>query len=200
MDKAHQLKPRAFLELPAPQFHRLAMTATNTVTTGTKLFVALSAMSTANADPVLQFTALFDALRPNDAADHALANARFTRLCEAIESDDGMRIAFRVRLLALLTGRRQVSFFADSGILPNSGFFSELWRRIVQRVLPAITDTSYLKDCVNLIFHQRDDYAWLAGITNELKMRFWQALRMSEMRDEPALLDSLSQKLNPKFD
>ncbi len=160
------------------------------------LTVALNAMSDANADPVQQFTALIDALRPDDAEDHALANARFSQLCEAIEADDAKRIALRGQLLALFAERHQVSFFSDSGILPNSGFFSELWRRIVQRVLPAFTDPSYMKDCINLIFHQRDDYVWLAAIPGEIKMRFWQALRMSEVREEKVLLDSLSQMLD----
>ena len=172
------------------------MLPNKTSTTSTKIFVALSAMSDANADPVQQFIALIDALRPNDADNHTLANARFTALCEAIESDNAMRAALRARLLALLSEKRQVSFFADSGILPNTGFFTELWRRIVQRVLPAISDTSYLKDCVNLVFHRRDDHEWLGAIDKDIKLRFWHALRMPEMRDEPVLLDSLSQMLD----
>ena len=112
-----------------------------------ELAAALAAMSDPNADAVQQFTALIDALRPDDADDHMIANARFSALCDAVETENAMRVALRGRLLALLEGRRQVSFFADSGILPNSGFFSELWRRMVKRVLPAITDRSYLKDC-----------------------------------------------------
>ncbi len=160
------------------------------------LTAALNGMADTTADPVQQFTALIDALRPDDAEDHALANALFSQLCEAIEASDAKRIALRGRLLALFAERHQVSFFSDSGILPNSGFFSELWRRIVQRVLPAFSDPSYLKDCINLIFHQRDDYLWLAAIPGEIKMRFWQALRMSEVREEKVLLDSISQMLD----
>ena len=172
------------------------MTENRAATSSTKLSRSLNDMVDANADPVEQFIALIDALRPRDAGDHALANARFTQLCEAIESDDTRRIALRTRLIALFAGRRQASFFADSGILPNTGFFSELWRRIVQRVLPAITDKAYLKDCVSLIFHCRDDYEWLGSISLELKLRFWQSLRMDEVREEQTLLESFSQMLD----
>ena len=112
------------------------MTENRAATSSTKLSHALNDMVDANADPVEQFINLNNALRPRDAGDHTLANARFTQLCEAIESDDTRRIALRARLIALFAGRRQASFFADSGILPNTGFFSELWRRIVLRVLP----------------------------------------------------------------
>ena len=172
------------------------MTENRAATSSTKLSRSLNDMVDANADPVEQFIALIDALRPRDAGDHALANARFTQLCEAMESDDTRRIALRTRLIALFAGRRQASFFADSGILPNTGFFSELWRRIVQRVLPAITDKAYLKDCVSLIFHRRDDYEWLGSISLELKLRFWQSLRMDEVREEQTLLESFSQMLD----
>ena len=153
-------------------------------------------MSDENADPLARFTGLIDVLRPANAGNYPVASARFTTLCELIETDDGMRAALCGSLLALFSTRKQVSFFADSGILPNSGFFSELWRRIVQRVFPAITEPTYLKDCVNLIFHRRDDHVWLDGIPNELKLRFWHSLRMSDLRDEKALLESISQMLD----
>ena len=153
-------------------------------------------MSDENADPLAQFIGLIDTLRPADAKNILLASARFTTLCELIDADDGARVALRGRLVALFAGRKQVSFFADSGILPNTGFFSELWRRIVQRVFPAITDPAYLKDCVNLIFHRRDDHVWLDGVPAECKLRFWHALGMTELRDEKALLESFSQMLD----
>ena len=161
---------------------------------------SLRAMSNATSDeptdPLPQLTALVDTLRPKDAENYLLAAARFTALCEMIEADDNLRAALRSHLLGLFAGRKQVSFFADSGILPNTGFFSELWRRIVQRVFPAIIDSSYLKDCVNRIFHRRDDHLWIDGISTELKLRFWTSLRMSEASDENALLESLAQMLD----
>ena len=162
------------------------------------LITALGTMSDETADPLEQFIGLIDALRPANANNAVLATARFTMLCELIEADERLRVAFRRRLLALFPGRKQVSFFADSGILPNTGFFSELWRRIVQRVFPAITDTSYLKDCVNLIFHRRDDYLWLESVPTELKLRFWQSLGLAvaDSGDESSMMESLSQMLD----
>ena len=172
------------------------MTSNYTLATRAEITVVLRAISDADHDPVMQLLGLIDAVRPDDADDHELVNARFSALCEAVESDETLRGDFRHRLIALLDGRRLVSFFADSGILPNSGFFSELWRRIVQRVLPAIIDTVYLKDCINLIFHRRDDHLWLSAISAELKARFWQALRLSDLRDEQVFLETYSQMLD----
>jgi site-specific recombinase len=160
-----------------------------------QLLAALKGLA-AEGDVLSQLIALVAALRPDRAHNALLAAARFTALCEAIENDQALQLTVRARLLQLFSGRRQVSFFADSGILPNSGFFSELWRRFVQRIFPAITDTAYLRDCINRIFHRRDDYVWLQSVPTALKLRFWQALRMTETREDPALLESLAQMLD----
>ncbi len=152
-----------------------------------------------DVDALAPLVALVDTLRPANAANYLLATARLTALCELLENDETASAALRKCLLGLISGRKQVSFFADSGILPNTGFFSELWRRVVQRVLPAIIDRSYLKDCVNLIFHRRDDHIWLEGIPDEIKQRFWSALHMPEVRDggdDGVLLESIAQMLD----
>ena len=155
--------------------------------------------------PPAQLIALVDVLRPDstaDAEDIAIATKRFIAMCEAIETDESLRRSLRHRLLQLFDGKKQVSFFADSGILPNSGFFSELWRRMVQRIFPAIKDPASLKDSINLIFHRRDDCEWLDLIPIDLKLRFWHGLRIKEttdpdrQSDEKMLFDSLSQMLD----
>lgn len=157
---------------------------------------ALNRMAIPSLNVVAQFRDLVAALRPDSAHRQSVADARFTRLCEAIEDDPVLCALLRARFVALLAGRRQVSFFADSGILPGSGFFSDLWRRLVQRVLPAISDEAYLKDCVNQIFHERDDYVWLAGIPRTLKMRFWKSLGMDSLAGEAAVRELLTQLLD----
>jgi site-specific recombinase len=161
----------------------------------TKLLATLKQLSP-DGDALPQLIALVDALRPDDADNTLMTVARFTTLCEAVEHDPALQHTLRSCFLKLFAGRKQVSFFADSGILPNTGFFSELWRRMVQRVFPAITDTSYLRDCVNHIFHRRDDYVWLDTLPTELKLRFWQSLKMTEARNDPALVESLMQMLD----
>ncbi|MBL8525124.1 MAG: site-specific recombinase [Betaproteobacteria bacterium] len=160
-----------------------------------RLIAALKNLSP-DGDALMQLIALVDTVRPENADNTLLAHARFTTLCETVETDATVRHNLRTCLLGLFAGRKQVSFFADSGILPNSGFFSELWRRMVQRVFPAITDPNYLRDGINLIFHRRDDHVWLDGLPTDVKLRFWQALQMTEVRNDPALLESLAQMLD----
>jgi site-specific recombinase len=165
-----------------------------------------------NGDATQQLITVVDAvsaLRPPTTSDLSLTDeaadvliARFSTLCETIENNETLRHQLRDRLLQLFAGQKQVSFFADSGILPNSGFFSELWRRVVQRGFPAIKDAASLKDGINSIFHQRDDWLWLAAIPIELKLRFWHALQIDNKDNIDALeiqqtiVDSISQMLD----
>jgi site-specific recombinase len=158
-----------------------------------------------DGDSTAQLRALIDALRPQNVADENLVeemSGRFTALCETIEKNARSRDQLRVIILQLFADSKQVSFFADSGILPNSGFFSELRRRVVQRVFPAIKDSASLKDRVNTIFHRRDDWRWLAAIPMNLKLRFWQALEIGRDTNSDSdatnqtILDAISQMLN----
>lgn len=159
----------------------------------------------ADGDASAQLITFINELRPRNTADVHLADvitARVSALCDAIENDETLRQHLRDRIFQLFAGHKQVSFFADSGILPNSGFFSELWRRVVQRFLPAIKDAASLKDCINSIFHQRDDWVWLAAIPVELKLRFWHALHVDDHGNadtdniQQTVFDSISQMLN----
>ncbi|MBL8519792.1 MAG: site-specific recombinase [Betaproteobacteria bacterium] len=159
------------------------------------LFATLKSLGT-GGDPLEDLVRLVAALRPDRASNALLARARFAALTAAIESDAFARESLRACLLALLEGRKQVSFFADSGILPNSGFFSELWRRIVQRFFPALSDASYLRDAVNLIFHRRDDHLWLEALEPDDKLRLWRALDFDAAREHPAVLHTLNQMLD----
>ncbi len=121
-------------------------------------------------------TALVDRLRPNYPANRLMADACVNQLCHALEQDAALRDAVRAHVLALLRDTRLTSFFCDSGILPNTGFFTELWRRLVQRVLPPVSDPGYLKDCVRQVFHGHGDHVWLSALDDELKHRLLQAL------------------------
>lgn len=156
-------------------------------------------------DSAAWLSAVIDALRPGSVADPDLVeimSTRFGALCETVENNRALRQQLREKILQLFADSKQVSFFADSGILPNSGFFSELWRRVVQQIFPAIKDSASLKDRINIIFHRRDDWRWLAAVPMEMKIRFWQALEIDSQNNsdrestKQTILDAISQMLN----
>lgn len=122
------------------------------------------------------FVALVDAIRPRDPHSTEAAAAVFTSLRDIAERNEKYRATLRRCLQQLLRGTQQVSLYTDAGILPNSGFFSELWRRAMSRILPTVPDATRLKDCFDAVFHHRDDAIWLAAGPLEDKLALWDAV------------------------
>lgn len=122
-------------------------------------------------DPLQLARELVDCLRPTHRHDDHLA--RYRSLLEQLDQDPALQQLFRHRLLSLFASRQLVTFFTDSGILPDSGFFSEWWRILGQRLLPELADPRRLKDCLQLIYRKPTDWAWLENVPEDLSSRFW---------------------------
>lgn len=122
------------------------------------------------------FIALVDAIRPHDPQNPEMAAAVFATLHDAATSSEKHRATLRRHVQQLFRGTQQVSLYTDAGILPNSGFFSELWRRGMSRLLPTVPDAARLKDCFDAMFHDRDDHVWLAAGPLEDKLALWDAV------------------------
>ena len=133
--------------------------------------------------PASLLRGLFDAVRPRDAADLETATARFEYLTECCRTRPQWRRALWAILLGMLSGPRAVSFFSDAGILAEVGFFGEIWRRVTERFLPRLKDSSYCTDAVAIIFHRRKDYQWLSELPTEVRQNFWRALYDPNERD-----------------
>ncbi|RKT62855.1 site-specific recombinase [Azonexus fungiphilus] len=144
-----------------------------------RLLAALDDFRNPEADELQLLRQLIAALRPADAGDEA-SNARYALMLERLESDAGLRAGFRHHLIHFVGSRRLLTFFTDSGILPGTGFFSEWWRILGNRILPEAPDERRVKDCLHLIFDRRDDWRWLEAVPAELSHRFWEILAPPE--------------------
>ncbi|MGE5665185.1 MAG: site-specific recombinase [Betaproteobacteria bacterium] len=136
----------------------------------------LDAMGGEEGDPVARLAALVECLRPprRREADHATRGLR--SLVEELESHPGRRGALARDLRRMLTTRNAVGFFTDSGILPATGFFSEMWRIVGNRLLPEVPDETELRGCLHRIFDRRDDWRWLADLPEADVERLWRVL------------------------
>jgi site-specific recombinase len=131
---------------------------------------ALHGFLAPDADPAGCLAELFAAIRPGRGRN---ASDDYELMLRTIEADPAYRAALRERFFAFFARRKQVDFFADSGILPSAGFFSELARRVSERLLPPVRDRASLKDAVDIVFHARHDLAWLNAVPEALSRRFW---------------------------
>jgi len=140
-----------------------------------RLLAALEDFRNPEASELELLRRLIAALRPEKASDDQ-SNRRYALMLERLENDDTLRTAFRQHVIHFVGSRRLLSFFTDSGILPGTGFFSEWWRILGNRLLPEVPDERRMKDCLHLIFSDRNDWRWLEAVPAELAHRFWEIL------------------------
>ena len=148
-------------------------------TSNLRLVKALDDFRQPEADELALLRQLVAALRPVYPDDESCSQ-RHTLLLDRLENDPGLCEAFRHHLVRFIASRRLLTFFTDSGILPGTGFFSEWWRILGNRILPEVPDERRMKDCLHLIFDQGDDWRWLEAIPDELSQRFWEILTPPE--------------------
>lgn len=130
------------------------------------------------AEPLELVRRLVAALRPQRRGDTAYLE-RHEHLLQRLEGDAELRAAVIGHLVHFVASRSLMTFFTDSGILPGTGFFSEWWRILGNRILPEVPDERRLKDCLHIIYEHSDDWRWLEQVPPELGERFWALLAPS---------------------
>lgn len=130
--------------------------------------VKLVERSNQDDDPVALWVSLVDAIRPHRASQVTAATEAVRTLTHILARRDDLRKALQAAFLQLFIERKQVSLYVVSGILPSTGFFSETARRISDRILPEVIDTSYMKDLLSVIFHRSDDAQWVGAVADEV--------------------------------
>src|SRR3979490_1173681 len=93
-----------------------------------------------NSDNIDHLVALIKTLRPSkpEQGEQAAENVRV--LVQLLHGEPAQASALRHYVLRLFSTRRQISLYTDTGILPNAGFFTELFQRLSFRILPPALD------------------------------------------------------------
>lgn len=107
----------------------------------------LRRMTVGDEDPLRLITDLVAALRPAQGQDEGAAAESWRRMIRLLAGSQDYRDAVRVTLLMLFAGREQRRLYTEAGLLPNTGFFAELNRRLTNKILPELKDDHDLKDC-----------------------------------------------------
>ena len=110
---------------------------------------------------------LVDRLRPRRARDHAYPREQVRTLTQLLKGNPAQAWALRRYLVRLLETRRQTSLYSDVGILSNDGFFTELRKRVVYRLLPPALDERYLSDTLDQVLRREDDHVWIRTVPDD---------------------------------
>lgn len=144
------------------------------------MFEKLLRQHQADSDPVPLLAALVKAVRPRRSSNVAQATRRLSALSELIAADADCRAILRGAIINLLSHRKHLLLYVESGILPNSGFFTETSRRCSHKLLPEAIDPVYLRDTIRLIFNKPGDATWVKHMEGSTWLGLFAALRFEE--------------------
>ena len=130
---------------------------------------------------------LIAAIRPNKASNIALASDRLRALCFLLSTKPEYAAALRQYLIAVVSERKLVHLCTDTGITLSEGFWSAAWQRALYKILPPLTNDSYLRDVFGTLFNQVDDHRWIHGVDEKIWMDLIQLLdfQVSRARVRP---------------
>lgn len=149
---------------------------------------ALQKMATdAETDPLLLIKQLMKVVHPPRYRMARDAQLYWSYMLEILREDEALRKGVSNTILKLFVSRRQVSLYTDSGLLPDTGFFTELNRILVSKILPEVRDTSEFRDCVAYLFSRRSDILWVSFIPEEERRELWTILDLHGSDDAAAL-------------
>ena len=105
------------------------------------------------ADPALDpahdltplFTQLISKIRPRHADDSDSARRNLQALCHILNSRPELRHGLRAGLRTLGAKHSHSALYTTTGILPNTGFVSEFFRRVGHKILPEALDADLLR-------------------------------------------------------
>jgi site-specific recombinase len=157
---------------------------------------ALQSCLQPDADPIDSLARLADALRPKPLKDINQARNSLASLCFLLDQYPSYRLAVRNALLALLTDTRQISLYVESGLVADTGFFSELSRRIANRLFPALIQRDHLRDAISLIFSCKEDHVWVSALGERCWEEVFVALRLHEADPTPAIRHTCAEWLD----
>lgn len=128
------------------------------------------------SDSIQLLADIVGAIRPSGLNKAEDATNSLQTLCKVLNSNKAYADYLHAAVLNLIQAHRPISIFADSGIQPSSGFFSELNRRVSHLILPEAIDKRYLKDIFALIFTETSDEKWVLAIPDEIWLQLMDAL------------------------
>jgi site-specific recombinase len=129
------------------------------------MLILLQRIASAPAgDDIAVLADLIALIRPRKPTLGAQAADNVRVLIALLMADPALAAGLRHYVLHVLSSRRHTTLYTDTGILPNDGFFTELFRRLSYRVLPPAIDNLYLSDCLDRILSDETDYVWMRAV------------------------------------
>jgi len=146
------------------------------------------------ADPVDFLVGLVDAIRPRRADDVSAAQGNLLAVCELLQENPAFARVVREVVIAVISRYRHTDIYTSIGIHPNTGFFTELFRRLGHKILPEDLGGDLLRSVMRRVFRKPSDAVWVVGVGENAWLQFFSALRF-EAQDEDLSTQAMPQAI-----
>lgn len=134
----------------------------------------LNSIST-EKDELLTAVGLVKLVRPPVLKNEKFAVQQVDHLILLLRAEPELKQKWSKYIVELLHSKECLDAFCESGILPGTTFLSELYRRIIHKLIPELYPHNDLRTAVSSVFYKKSDTKWLKGIPVE---------KWSELLDE----------------
>lgn len=155
----------------------------------------LSQFAAPDADLTSLLALLVDEIRPADARDGQTARRNLQALCYVLSTEAELRCGLRDALSELARTYRHSELYTTTGILPNTGFVSEGFRRLGHTLLPEVLDPGLLRTVLRRAFDRPSDRHWVIGVGEDSWLQLIAALRFDEAPASEVFPESLAEIL-----
>lgn len=138
-------------------------------------------------DPTDLLALLVAELRPENPDQLEDAERRLRALCHLLETRSDLRRAVREAILGLSTETRHADLYASTGILPNTGFFTELFAASATNCCPKPSTTNACAPACGGFFPHASDARWVTGLGETAWLELIAAIHFEETPASAAL-------------
>ncbi len=107
---------------------------------------------------------LVNRIRPSDSDNLDEIQQKFQAFLAALHHIPNAASTLKAFSSRLINQYKQISLYADSGILSLDGFWNQLIQRMGAHILPVIQDEQQLRHLIGQIFYRETDATWLTQI------------------------------------
>ncbi len=155
----------------------------------------LSRFAAPDADLTSLLALLVDEVRPADAHDWQTARRNLQALCHILNTQAELRRALRDAFTTLARTYRHTELYTATGILPNTGFIAEGFRRLGHSLLPEVLDPGLLRSVLRSAFDRSTDRHWVIGVGEDCWLQLFEALRFDDAPTSDVFPQSLAEIL-----
>lgn len=123
-------------------------------------------------------------LRPTRSYQVKAATRAIEALSHMLEQEPEKARLVREAILTLLSDHKPISLFLVARHSVFTGFFTEMHRRFVHKILPEAIDPDYLLDLFAMFFTEPSDEKWVCAVPDEIWKKLIDAIQFNHAPEQ----------------